>query len=140
MGRRHGVRNGGHMDEMSVEHDSYLNSVYSRVFFLSAEGWYCPYCPYIAVFKILMASTLHDFVSLFLGEPESDIENYIRLSYLYKRQMSFLSTHKGVGKPPSLPLSKSTIDIMLLCHRTTSLYIVVNCADWPKKMATVGCL
>lgn len=33
LGRRHGVRNGGHMDEMSVEHDSYLNSVYSRVFF-----------------------------------------------------------------------------------------------------------
>lgn len=30
------MRNGGHMDEMSVEHDSYLNSVYSR-FFLSVE-------------------------------------------------------------------------------------------------------
>lgn len=27
------MRNGGHMDEMSVEHDSYLNSVYSRFFF-----------------------------------------------------------------------------------------------------------
>lgn len=30
------MRNGGHMDEMSVEHDSYLNSVYSR-FFLSVD-------------------------------------------------------------------------------------------------------
>lgn len=83
------------------------------------------------------------FFVLGMGESVSEIEIFFQTiipvykSYwLIKDKCLFKGVLKGWGSlRPSLPLSKSTIDTMLLW------YIVVNRADWPKKkMATVGCL